>query len=336
MLPAHTHWVNNPPCKSPPMALVKGGWKRAGSRSKHWRAKMKSKYLFLITILTFGALAVQGATTSGAGGATTTPTRPGTARQPTPGNGVNGGTANGTGTSSTTTSSTGNNSVNNNSTTTTTINGQNAQNTQTGADQSQTTANPNVTTSGGGSNQVFAVSNEVDVSFSTNGFSLLTNQTGLTPTGFTNQFSSTNTFTGSNTTTMQDQAFSQADQNLLVQVRTTVTTQLSPAAQGNVHFIIRNTVVTLVGQVPTTTDQQQASVLARGVPGVSTVLNRLAVNPLLETNMSARAALVLSNRFGTNFSPTGFLTNRVFPNGRQMLDRREQLLGRDTNTTTAP
>jgi len=115
----------------------------------------------------------------------------------------------------------------------------------------------------------------------TNGVVGETNQfavTNVTPTsqpGFTNRIMATN-----GSVLMRDQAISEPDRRLLIQIRTTVfgTTQTTTAPNGtDVHFILRDGAVRIVGVVPTPDEQKRIEVAVQQVPGVVRVYNALQV-----------------------------------------------------------
>jgi hypothetical protein len=102
--------------------------------------------------------------------------------------------------------------------------------------------------------------------------------TNLPPTsqpGFTNRIMTTNSFM-----LRRDQAISAGDRQLLVQIRTAVfgTAQVN-ATTGtpDVHFILRDGAVRIVGVVPTPDEQRRIETAVQQVPGVVRVFNALQV-----------------------------------------------------------
>src|SRR5882724_1651636 len=102
--------------------------------------------------------------------------------------------------------------------------------------------------------------------------------TNLPPTsqpGFTNRIMATNS-----SALMRDQALSEGDRRLLVQIRTSVfgTSQVTATAGApDVHFILRDGAVRIVGVVPTPDEQRRIETAVQQVPGVMRVFNALQV-----------------------------------------------------------
>jgi osmotically-inducible protein OsmY len=132
----------------------------------------------------------------------------------------------------------------------------------------------------------------------------LTNQV-LTPTGSTNRIFTTNnpgTPLGSNIFNptnnggfiLQDSALTPADRTLLVQARQTVSPVLAAAGAWNpVGLMVRNSVITLVGYVPSAQIRQQIEASARTTPGTLGVVNSIQViNQDVAVDASDRALLV--------------------------------------------
>jgi hypothetical protein len=115
----------------------------------------------------------------------------------------------------------------------------------------------------------------------TNTIAAETNQlivTNLPPTsqpGFTNRIMATN-----GSLLMRDQALSEADRKLLVQIHTTVFGSSQPPAQlggTSVHFILRDGAVRIVGFVPNADEQKRIVTLVQQVPGVVRVYDALQI-----------------------------------------------------------
>jgi BON domain len=102
--------------------------------------------------------------------------------------------------------------------------------------------------------------------------------TNLPPTslpGFTNRIMATN-----GSTFRRDQAISEGDRQLLVQIRTAVfgTAQVTATTGApDVHFILRDGAVRIVGVVPTPDEQRRIETAVQQVPGVVRVFNALQV-----------------------------------------------------------
>jgi osmotically-inducible protein OsmY len=144
----------------------------------------------------------------------------------------------------------------------------------------------------------------------TNQFGVYTNQFGLTnqvltPTGSTNRIFTTNNPgrpLGSNIFSptnnggfiLQDSALTPADRTLLVQARQTVSPVLAAAGSWNpVGLMVRNSVITLVGYVPSAQVRQQIEASARTTPGTLGVVNSIQViNQDVAVDASDRALLV--------------------------------------------
>jgi len=115
----------------------------------------------------------------------------------------------------------------------------------------------------------------------------ITNQfgaTNLTPTaqpGFTNRIMATNAqvLMTNGSRFMRDQALSEGDRQLLGQIRTAVfgaQATASPAGT-DVHFILRDGAVRIVGVVSSPDDQKRIETAVQLVPGVVRVYNALQV-----------------------------------------------------------
>jgi len=79
---------------------------------------------------------------------------------------------------------------------------------------------------------------------------------------------------------MRDQAISETDRRLLVQIRTAVfgTSQVTAnTGAPDVHFILRDGAVRIVGVVPTPDEQRRIETAVQQVPGVVRVFNALQV-----------------------------------------------------------
>ena len=166
----------------------------------------------------------------------------------------------------------------------------------------------------------------------------------------------------------QDQAATDEDRILLVQVRRQVTPVITRLTQGvssstfaPVHFDIRNGTVTLVGMVPSVEQREQLVTTVEGIPGVVRVVDRLqlassssgnvAVGGSGDTNevsIGTGSSGVVSNnapldrgRFGTsitNLPPTSS-TNRVYENRQGLppgLEKRDELPPGLQNRETLP
>ena len=101
--------------------------------------------------------------------------------------------------------------------------------------------------------------------------------TNLTPTsqaGFTNRIMATN-----GSSLMRDQAISQADRQLLVQIHTAVfgSSQAIQSGATPVHFILRDGAVRIVGFVANADEQKRIEDAVQKVPGVVRVYNALQV-----------------------------------------------------------
>lgn len=159
-------------------------------------------------------------------------------------------------------------------------------------------------------------------SVATNRFGIVTNRFGirpsftatnpLTPTGAgtnrvfaTNRFAATNfALTNASGVLLQDQAFTQTDRVLLVQIRQTVQTQIrtiagAPLVAGRwspVHFVVRESTVTLIGFVTTIEERQRLISTVQGVPGVAQVIDNLEIRTLDQALSPADQALVMQVR----------------------------------------
>ena len=159
-------------------------------------------------------------------------------------------------------------------------------------------------------------------SVATNRFGIVTNRFGirpsfvatnpLTPTGAgtnrvfaTNRFAATNfALTNASGVLLQDQAFTQTDRLLLVQIRQTVQTQIrtiagAPLVAGRwspVHFVVRESTVTLIGFVTTIEERQRLISTVQGVPGVAQVIDNLEIRTLDQALSPADQALVMQIR----------------------------------------
>lgn len=109
--------------------------------------------------------------------------------------------------------------------------------------------------------------------------------TNLPPTsqpGFTNRIMATNGqgLLTNGSAFMRDQAISDGDRRLLVQIRTVVFgSSQAPAPLGGtaVHFILRDGAVRIIGFVPTPEEQKRIETVVQQVPGVVRVYNALQV-----------------------------------------------------------
>jgi osmotically-inducible protein OsmY len=147
----------------------------------------------------------------------------------------------------------------------------------------------------------------------TNQFGVATNQFGLAPSGSNGVLTSvTNSAFGTNAggVIVQDQAFSARDQAILAQVRRAIPMQLLPGGavngvpsssstttsgssstasgtsgtgsattslRNNIHFVVRDGVVTIVGFVPTLAERQRIEAAVAGISGVTQVMDNLRV-----------------------------------------------------------
>ncbi len=101
--------------------------------------------------------------------------------------------------------------------------------------------------------------------------------TNLAPTsqaGFTNRIMATN-----GSSLMRDQAISQTDRQLLVQIHTAVfgSSQAAQSGATPVHFILRDGAVRIVGFVANADEQKRIEAAVQQVPGVVRVYNALQV-----------------------------------------------------------
>ncbi len=79
-------------------------------------------------------------------------------------------------------------------------------------------------------------------------------------------------------TAFGDQAFTGADQDVLVQLRHQLLPVLGPMENAApVHFFCRNGMVTVVGHVPSAEEQQRIMQIVQQTPGVTKVINNLQV-----------------------------------------------------------
>jgi hypothetical protein len=140
--------------------------------------------------------------------------------------------------------------------------------------------------------------------------------------------------TNTSTTVARDQAITQADRRLLVQVRRAVQSRLpsARAAYAPVHFIVNNGVVTLVGEVAEAQQKQEVVTLVQGLPGITRVVDEIQVTSSDSLSTSSVGAAGdtsgvahggATNRFG--------LTNRI--SAPQPLLRGTNGLSDATNTT---
>jgi osmotically-inducible protein OsmY len=80
------------------------------------------------------------------------------------------------------------------------------------------------------------------------------------------------------TTVKEDQAFTQQDKTVLMQVRQTVQTQIRTiTAETPIYFVVREGVVRLVGTVPNQQEIQRIETVVQRIPGVVRVVNELHV-----------------------------------------------------------
>ncbi|HSU54982.1 MAG TPA: BON domain-containing protein [Candidatus Dormibacteraeota bacterium] len=103
-----------------------------------------------------------------------------------------------------------------------------------------------------------------------------TNVNGTAQVGGTNGTNLAGTSTGS----QQDQALNESDRTLLTQIRQSAFGSLSPTgatSEGNVHFILLNGAVRLVGTVPNAAERTRIENAVSKVPGVTRVFNALTV-----------------------------------------------------------
>jgi hypothetical protein len=126
----------------------------------------------------------------------------------------------------------------------------------------------------------------------------ITNQfgaTNLTPTsqpGFTNRIMATNAqvLLTNGSRFMRDQALSEADRQLLGQIRTAVFggPQATASSAGTeVHFILRDGAVRIVGFVSSPDDQKRIETAVQQVPGVVRVYNALQVGASAVPNQTS-------------------------------------------------
>jgi hypothetical protein len=110
-----------------------------------------------------------------------------------------------------------------------------------------------------------------------------TNQAVLTSApGATNRVYITNPWPASATArssgvARQDQATTVPDQNLLVSLRKRIPVVASAATMERLHFISREGVVTLLGEVPTERESQRIIEFVQRTPGVVQVVNQLQI-----------------------------------------------------------
>ncbi len=79
---------------------------------------------------------------------------------------------------------------------------------------------------------------------------------------------------------VQDQAITAADQEVLAQVRNRVIVPSGNGAWGPLNFSVANGVVTMVGRVQSPAAQQQLEALVRSTPGVVAVVDQLNTSPM--------------------------------------------------------
>lgn len=97
----------------------------------------------------------------------------------------------------------------------------------------------------------------------------------------------------------QHQAQTQVDEALLAtQVRAKIAS-IDAATVANVHVNVSSHVVTLSGDVPTAQERQQILVAVRGTDGVSSIVDRLRVNPKAPTATELENDLALQARIKT-------------------------------------
>jgi len=164
---------------------------------------------------------------------------------------------------------------------------------------------------GGVTNRSGMATNQFGIN--TNQFGVATNQFGLAPSGSNGVLTSaTNSAFATNAGGVigQDQAFSARDQAILAQVRRAIPMQLLPGGvvngvpsssstttsgsgsttsgtsgtgsattslRNNIHFVVRNGVVTIVGFVPTLAERQRIEAAVAGISGVTQVMDDLRV-----------------------------------------------------------
>lgn len=187
-----------------------------------------------------------------------------------------------------------------------------------------------------GSTSAQGAGNEIQSTNSGSGYGVAgTNQSGLNPMPplvDTNRLSNTNDsgsstqantgwesrsrmgMTNTSTTVARDQAITQADRRLLVQVRRAVQSRLpsASAAYAPVHFVVNNGVVTLAGEVAEAQQKQEILTIVQGQPGITRVVDQIQVSSSGSSSTSAVGAAGdtsgvahggATNRFG--------LTNRI-------------------------
>lgn len=136
----------------------------------------------------------------------------------------------------------------------------------------------------------FTAGSTNQVSFS-NSFAGNTNQfgdTNLSPTGRsgTNRVFSTNTFNSRqfDRSRFRDVATTATDQNLLIKIKQTITTEISVGTSAGaswipIHIAVDSGRVTLLGLVGNPAQAQQIQSLVAGMPGVASVQNALSTLP---------------------------------------------------------
>ena len=153
----------------------------------------------------------------------------------------------------------------------------------------------------------------------------------------TNQPPTNNVAMTNRTDFQQDQAITEADRELLTQIRQAVFAGQTPGQAGAlpVHFILKDGVVRLVGTVPTIQERQRIESLVQRVPGVIriydamtvpaqqvsvNVVNGLAPTAAGQNIAPAQPALLSATNSGLSapgpggaLPPTGTNTGTVYP-----------------------
>jgi osmotically-inducible protein OsmY len=105
---------------------------------------------------------------------------------------------------------------------------------------------------------------------------------------------------GGTTVVRQDQAFTPADQRLLVTVREEIQPVLVTVPSANVYFKAQQGVVTLLGVVPSQQESQRILEIVQRTPGVVRVVNQIQVNAQSSASAGAgsqSAAVGTTNQF---------------------------------------
>jgi len=124
--------------------------------------------------------------------------------------------------------------------------------------------------------------------------------------GATNSVYATNSTTATNTSLQRDQAITEQDRAMLMQMRQAVFQgQPTIGWMNSIHFILKDGAVRIVGTVPSVAERQRIETIVTQIPGVVKVYDAVAVNASAGAEAGPANASVNAN-VGAGLPPTSF------------------------------